>query len=152
QVPAAATVAKQLAGDTDPAVRVEAALTRGEAAQIRSALLDALGHGAANDVHLRYEAAWHLARHADQAAFNQLLQADTVDLRLAGLIALDVACYENFTSKAVALDILARNLCEPAHLEDAEHLVTLARLNWDKALVPGLEKLLARADTPGPAT
>jgi putative membrane-bound dehydrogenase-like protein len=150
QVPTAADVARQLAGDTDPAVRLEAALAREESAQVRDSLLDALQHGTADDVHLRYEAAWHLARHADRDTFARLLQAEKAEIRFAGLIALDVACYEGFASKPDALDTLARRLGEPSHPEDLEHLLTLARLNWDRSIVPGLEKLLSRPETTAP--
>src|SRR6185437_7166059 len=34
--------------------------------------------------------------------------------------------------------------------DDVAHLLTLARLNWDKSLAPGVETLLARAETPAP--
>ena len=152
QVPAAADVARQLASDPDPAVRVEAALARGEPAQIRTALLDALHHGAAGDVHLRYEAAWHLARHAQGDTFAGLLKEESSDLRLAGLIALDVACFENFPSRTQALETVARALGEESRAEDLDHLLTLARLNWDATLTPGLVKLLTRTDVSVSAT
>ncbi len=79
---------------------MEATLARAEPAQVRAALLDALRHGAAADAHLRYESAWHLARHAEGDTFAGLLKEESSDLRLAGLIALDVACYEGFPSRA----------------------------------------------------
>jgi putative heme-binding domain-containing protein len=145
-------VAARLSGDDDPAVRVAAALAREEPAQIRAALIDALRHGAAGDPHLRYKAAWNLARHATAATFTDLLGDKNADLRLAGLIAVDVACYEGYPSKADALTILGRALGEPAHPEDLDHLLTLVRLNWDKSLTPGVQRLLARTDTPGVTT
>src|SRR5262249_1543828 len=51
--------------DPDPAVRLEVALSKPVAAKTRDALVNTLTKGAASDVHLRYEAAWHLAKHAD---------------------------------------------------------------------------------------
>jgi putative membrane-bound dehydrogenase-like protein len=151
QVPAAAEVAKQLAKDDDPAVRVAAALARAESDQVRVALRDALAHGAAADVHLRYEAAWHLAKHADKDAFADLLRAKDANLRLAGLIALDAACYENFPTKADALRTLAEALADPKST-DLDHLLTLARMNWDKSLTPSLEALLKRGETASAVT
>lgn len=149
QVPGSADVAKRLAKDEDVAVLVAAAQARGEAAEIRSSLRDALTRGAAADLHLRYEAAWHLAKHADREAFLSLLNAEDKNVRLAGLIALDVACFEALPSKDAALAILAQQLENPRP-DDVEHLFTLARMNWDKSLAPGVEKLLARAETPAP--
>ena len=148
-VPGTADIAKACAEDADPAVRLEAALSRGEKDR-GAALVDALKHGAAGDAHLRYEAAWHLARYADNATWAELLKAESSDLRLAGLIAVDVACYENLPTKEVALAVLTRELAEPSNAADRDHLLTLAKINWDKALVPGLEKLLAKQETPAP--
>ncbi len=64
----------------------------------------AAGAGAAADEHLRYEAAWHLAKHANLDVFSKLLASEDADVRLAGLIAIDVACYENFPTKKAALE------------------------------------------------
>jgi len=141
-----AEVVKLLAKDEDPAVRVEAALARQQPEQIRLALLDALAHGAAKDAHLRYEAAWHLAKTADAATFTQLLASADADVRLTGLIALDIACFEAFSSKEAALETLAKGLQDPTS-RDLDLLLTLAQLNWDKALVTAVEKLASRADT-----
>lgn len=147
QVSLAGAAASKLSKDADPAVRVEAALTLSAPAEIRAALVDALNHGAAKDEHLRYEAAWHLAMNADRAAFTQLLQADAADVRLAGLIALDVACYENFSTKSVALEALGQALADPGKLDHAL-LLTVAHLNGDASLAPALGKLAARSDLP----
>src|SRR5262249_41242892 len=87
---------RELSKDKGPAVRLEAARCRKSVEDVRAGLLDALEVGAANDSHLRYEAAWHLARVADAATFRKLLGHTEPNLRLAGLIALDVACYEKF--------------------------------------------------------
>ena len=38
----------------------------------RAALVDALDHGAAGDDHLRYEAAWHLAKNGDGRTFAEI--------------------------------------------------------------------------------
>jgi putative membrane-bound dehydrogenase-like protein len=151
-VPGTVEVAKKLSSDADPAVRVAAALAVEAPEQVRAALLDALRTGAAGDPHLRYEAVWHLAKHAQADTFTDLIKSDKADLRLAGLIALDVACYEGYPSKGDAQAVLARALSEVPHAEDIDHLLTLARINWDKSLTPGVEKLLARTDTPAATT
>src|SRR5262249_27667395 len=143
----AGAVARRLVKDSDPAVRVEAALALPSPAEIRSALLDALTRGAAGDPHLRYEAAWHLAKHADAEALRQLFASDDADVRLAGLIAIDVACFEEFPTRKMALAALGKALGEPGKLDHAL-LLTLAGLNGDASLVPALEKLVAREDVP----
>jgi putative membrane-bound dehydrogenase-like protein len=137
--------------EKDPAVQVMAALDHPQsAASIPIALTKALVNGAARDVHLRYEAAWHLARHADEEAITTLLRSDDADVRLAGLIAIDVACYENFPSKKAALAALGKALENPGKL-DPHLLLTVAKLDGDASTVPALEKLIAREDLP-PAT
>ena len=73
QLPQAVGIARTLAGDSDAAVRVEAALALRDSQQICAALIDALRAGAAEDAHLRYEAAWHLGRNATGSTFEQLL-------------------------------------------------------------------------------
>jgi hypothetical protein len=148
-LPAAGTVARELRSDGSTAVRLEAALALPKSEQV-AALLEVLQHGAARDAHLRYEAAWHLARHADSATFTSLL-AGTEEERLAGLIALDVACYEDLPSKPAALEVLARALEEPGKT-DPDLLLTLAQLNGDKAVLAVLEKLVMRPDLPPAVT
>jgi putative membrane-bound dehydrogenase-like protein len=138
---------RRLVKDRDPTVRVEAALALSSPTEIRSVLLDALTHGAAGDQFLRYEAAWHLARHADADAFARLFAAEDADVRLAGLIAIDVACYENFATKKTALAALGKALADPGKL-DHGLLLTLMQLDGDASLVPALEKLVAREDLP----
>ncbi len=151
KLPPAVALANQLGKDSEPAVRVEAALALTEPAQIRTALIDALKHGAADAIHLRYEAAWHLARQADSATFTQLLAAPEESLRLAGLIALDVACYEDFSSKPAALEVLAASLQDAGRVPSTD-LLTVARLNADPKVVAALEKLVARTDVPAAVT
>src|SRR5581483_4822103 len=88
--------------EKDPAVLLEAALGsaalfafpgdagfKGDPARRCRELTDVLMKGAAKDPHLRYEAAWHLARHADEGVFTQLLtynqglvDANNADVRL----------------------------------------------------------------------
>src|SRR5439155_27339627 len=97
--------------------------------------------------YLRYEAAWHLAKHADAETFEKLLASEDEAMRLAGLIAIDVACYESFPSKPVALAALARALQSPGKLDHAL-LLALAQFDGDATLVPALEKLVARDDVP----
>lgn len=133
--------------EKDPAVRVVLArLFDGE--KRRDALLAALRDGAAKDVHLRYEAAWHLAPLADEKVLSGLLGSDDDDLRLAGLIAIDVAIYENHSTKAAALATLGGAL---ASGRDVDHLMTLVRLNADPSLVPAVSKLFDRPSLPAGA-
>jgi len=151
RLPGAAEVAQQLLDDGSSAVRLEAALTLPKPDRIAEALLDVLRHGAARDVHLRYEAAWHLAHHAGAATFKHLLQQSSEEERLAGLIALDVACFEDLPSKPAALEVLAGALEKPGKL-DPELLLTLAQLNGDKVVLAVLEKLVVRPDLPAAVT
>jgi putative heme-binding domain-containing protein len=134
-------------GEKDPAVTVAKALVYSDPLWTVSALDRALANGAAADAHLRYEAAWHLAQHADEKALTKLLTADNADVRLAGLIAVDVACYENFPTRKAALLALSRALENPGKL-DQELLLTVARLDGDATIVPALGKLIARTDLP----
>jgi quinoprotein glucose dehydrogenase len=151
KLPPAADVAKQLAGDAEPAVRVEAALARPTPDQIVAALTDALDHGAAADDHLRYEAAWHLAKNGDGRTFAGLIASANESVRLAGLIAIDIACHEGFASKAAALETLAKALDQPGRA-DPEQLLMLAHLNGDKTVIAAVEKLAARTDQPAAVT
>jgi putative heme-binding domain-containing protein len=144
-------VARELGKDDDPAVQVEAALALGDATEVRRALLAALEAGAAKDDHLRYEGAWHLARHADETTLSRLLSSKDENIRLAGLIAVDVACFEGFSSKPVALAALKRLLGEPDK-SDLDLLLTLARMNRDGSLAPVVQKLLSRSDAPAATT
>ena len=52
------------------------------------------------------------ARHS-----NNCCHPTDADVRLAGLIAIDVACYENFPTKKIALDALAKALENPGKLD-----------------------------------
>jgi putative heme-binding domain-containing protein len=147
QAPNAAEIASKLANDPDPAVRVTAALAAAKPQAVGERLIDALRHGAAKDSHLRYEVAWHLAKVADEATLLNLL-ADTDDNQnLAGLIAIDVACYENLPTKKAALAALAKALTTPSKL-DLTLALQVAQLNGDASLAPALEKLVARQDVP----
>jgi len=149
KLPTAAALAKGLAKDAAPAVRLEAALTHTDPALVRTALLDVLRSPAASDAHLRYEAAWNLAKQADAAAFAQLLNSSEEAQRLAGLIALDLACYEDLPSKPAALATLARAITAPEG-KDHDLLLTLAQYHGDKDVLTAVEKLLARPDvSPG---
>jgi putative membrane-bound dehydrogenase-like protein len=147
----AAGLAARLARDDDPAVRLEAALARKESAEVRNALSDALSHGAAQDPHLRYEAAWHLAKHSDAGAFAKLLASDDEGVRLAGMIAIDVACFENFSTKPLALAALGNALDASGKL-DVSLLLKLVQLDGDASTLPRLAKLIARDDLPGAIT
>lgn len=138
--------AEKLRNDDEAAVRIEAGLAYTDPSQMRATLIGALKAGAAKDAHLRYEAAWHLAKHADEAVFAELLGSKDPQVRLAGLIALDVACFENFTSKTTALKSLANSISNFKESPESEHLLTLANLNSEKAILIALEKLALRTD------
>ena len=137
--------------DSDPAVRLQAATMLGDDAVRRTALLDVLKSGAAADAHLRYSAAWQLAKVADAAALRTLVRSDDANLRLAGLIAVDVACYESLATKDAALVVLSELLADPAP-GDWDLPLTLARLNKAPQLSAALEKLGAREDVPADVT
>ncbi len=139
----ASDMAMSLAKDADPAVRVEAAITLTDS----TSLLDALASGAAKNEHLRYEAAWHLAKHGDAAAFSKALASDDADVRLAGMIAVDVACFEEFKSKPAALIALGKTLENPGKI-DPTLLLMLVQLDGDKSIVPSLEKFIGREELP----
>ncbi len=147
QVPAAAEFAQKLAKDPDPAVRVAAALALGKPQAISERLIDALRTGAAKDAHLRYEAAWHLAKHADEASLSALLADADENINLAGLIAIDVACYDNLPTKKAALAALGKSLNAPGKL-DLTLALQVAQLNGDASLAPALTQLVARQDVP----
>jgi putative membrane-bound dehydrogenase-like protein len=142
---------KTLEKEKDAAVLVELAVVSDRIfrnnAGAPAGLVHALTNGAAADVHLRYEAAWHLASHVDEKAITQLLTSDDANVRLAGLIAIDVACYENFPTKKFALEALAKALENPGKL-DHQLLLMVAQLDGDASIVPALEKLIARDDLP----
>jgi len=145
QSPNAKEIAASLEKDSDPAVRVAAALGLEDPARVRSALIAALRAGADEDEHLRYEAAWHLASLADAETLRALLANDKPEIRRAGLIALDVALYEDRPSRSAAVEVLGEALQTPG-LVEWDQLQTIAGLNADPRLVPALEKILARHD------
>jgi putative membrane-bound dehydrogenase-like protein len=144
-------LARSLGRDGDPAVRLEAAKSRSRPADACAALIDALTHGAAADAHLRYEAGWHLAKVAETNTFATLFASDDEGVRLAGLIAIDVACHENFPPKTTALATLAKALENPGKL-DLGLLLDLAQMHGDRSVFPALEKLLVRNDLPAATT
>jgi putative membrane-bound dehydrogenase-like protein len=136
-------LAQKLVNDPDPAVRVEAAIALASPQALRAALRD----GAARDAHLRYQAAWHLAQHTDESALYKLLADTDADMNLAGLIAIDVACYENQPTKKAALAALGKALTAPGKL-DLNLALQVAQLNGDASLAPALTQLVARQDVP----
>lgn len=144
-------VATSLANDADLSVRLEAAEALSDPAAKRAALVAVLKAGVAEDLHLRYEAAWQLAKVLDAESVRAMATASDPNLRLAGMIALDVACYENLPTKPAAVEVLAELIANPAP-GDWEHPLTLARLTNDAKLLPALEKLGAREDVPADVT
>jgi putative heme-binding domain-containing protein len=144
---AAAAVVAALADEKDPAVRVEAGLAEATPEKKRAALAAALKEGAAADQHLRYEAAWHLARVMDEETLLGLVLSSDENVRLAGLIAIDIASYEKFETQPIAQAVLARALAEQGGV-DIKLLLMLAKINRNLNLVEALGKLKDRDDVP----
>jgi putative membrane-bound dehydrogenase-like protein len=144
-------LAKTLSHDPDLAVRLEAAITLADRSEKRSAIVGALQAGAAADSHLRYEAAWHLATVLDSASLRSLVRASEENLRLAGLIAIDVSCYENLPARSAAIEVLAELIADPAP-GTWDSPLALARLTNDPLLLPALERLGAREDVTAEVT
>jgi len=143
QVAETDAVAAAAANDPDPAVRLESALARTNGADLRKQLLQVLAGELAGDPHLRYEAASHLARHADDAAFAQLLGSPDANVRLAGLIALDVALYEKTPTAELARKVLHLWIDQPG-AADLGLIVDLAILHPDPSMIPAIQKLLTQ--------
>ena len=137
-------VAGQLAADADPAVRVAAARARLRAEDRVAAALAALESGAALDVHLRYEAASILAPVIDEARLTGLVRHGDPNLRLAGLIAIDLG-------GAAARVVLGRLLTDPGTSEP-ELLLDLAQLHECPEVLEGLRSLVRRSDLPAAVT
>ncbi|MBX9679311.1 MAG: HEAT repeat domain-containing protein [Gemmataceae bacterium] len=149
-LPGAADLAKVLSQDSDPAVRLEAAIARATPEEVRAAMLDALEQGAAKDQHLRYEAAFHLAKNGDEATYAKLLGSEDENLRLAGLIAVDIAGHEDFASRKAGLAALAKAIETPGKL-DLVNALQVIHLVGDASVVPSLGKMLGRDDLPAAA-
>jgi putative membrane-bound dehydrogenase-like protein len=145
--PEAATVAATLQNDTSLAVGLEAAKTLEESRAARAALWNVLKDGAADDPYLCYEAAWHLAKHAEAKTWSQLLASAEGNLRLAVWIGIDIAIFEELPSRAGALTALADSLAL-ADPRDIDIVLDMARANPEKELVPALLALVSRKDVP----
>jgi putative membrane-bound dehydrogenase-like protein len=141
QVARLGEVAESLRKDTDPAVRLQSALVLGTS----PALLDALNNGGAKDVHLRYQTAAALAKVANADELSSLLSSSDPDVRLAGLIAIDVACWESYPTKAAAIAALSQMLTGKGS-DDLVHAIFLVQQHGDKTMLPVLEKLFVRDD------
>lgn len=141
QVPKTEAVAKAMLEDPDPAVQLEAALLHADSNELRLRLRDLFRSAVVEDPHLRYELAWHWAKHADANAFNGFDSVQYPEVRLAGLIALDIALYEGFPAKEHARAALLKYLAEPGKL-DVGLLLDLALLHPDQAMIPSVQKLL----------
>jgi putative membrane-bound dehydrogenase-like protein len=140
-VPQSDAVAKSLLQDSDPAVRLEAILLQHDSKAIHDGLMAFLRSDGAGDPHLRYEAAFHLARHARAETWSDLQRTERVETRLAGLIALDVALYEQYAAKELARQKLIEFMADPGQL-DISLLLDLALLHPDNAMIPSIQKLL----------
>jgi len=117
--PARAILAKALASDPDPAVRVEAALAQTDDAAITTALIAALQSGAAKDRFLRHRTALQVARRADAVALEKLFDSDDADVRLAGLIAADAILYEGSAQRAAVEALIDKRRTAPGKLDQA---------------------------------
>jgi len=137
-------VASQLAGDADPAVRVAAARARVRPEERAAAAVAALKAGAASDVHLRYEAASILAPVIDESTLTSLVRDSDPNLRLAGLIAIDLGA-------AAGRAVLGRSLADPGPTE-TELLLDLAQLHRSPEVLEGLRGLVRRNDLPAGGT
>lgn len=134
--------------DENMEVRVEAATLQSTPSAIAAALVATIEAAAAKEQltpQLRYEAAWNLAKVADEATLKKLVGSKDSEIRLAGLIAIDAACYEKLASKPAALALLGELLQSPGEI-DRGLLFTLTTINPDPANAAALEKLLARED------
>jgi quinoprotein glucose dehydrogenase len=132
-----------LKADPDPAVRLEAAL----ALNGPNAIVDALKNGAARDVHLRYQAAAGLAKTTAVEQLSELLASSDADLRLAGLIAVDVAAYEKYPTTKAALAALGNMLTNPK-ADSLDLAIFLVQQHGDASTLPVLEKVILREDLP----
>jgi quinoprotein glucose dehydrogenase len=135
------------AKDPDAGVRLEAAVTL----QLPEAIINAVKSGAASDQFLRYQAASNLARNCSLDNFMDLLGREEPDVRSTGLIAVDVACYENTPAKKAALAALSNIITDPGKL-DTNHILFLVQQHGDASLLPTLEKFILREDIPAAAT
>lgn len=135
------------AKDSDPAVRLAAATLVGDSSQRSKVVVDAIAAGAGEDQHLRYEAASLLARCCDKTQLAALIRSEHENLRLIGLIAIDVACFDGTEVKPAALEVLAELLAQ-AGANDWDLILTLAEMNADAKLLPAVSKLVSREDVP----
>ncbi len=142
-----AALAAMKVSDSDPAVRLESAISLGESAKTRDALAALLATDAADDAHLRYEAAWHLAHHASDQTIAALLHSKKAESQLAGLLTIDIALYEKTPAAPAALTALAAAFEAPGDL-DVDHLITVVRMNPSPEIAPAMLKLAQREDVP----
>ena len=125
---------RTLLDDPDPAVQLEVALAFPIADRC-DAVVQALQNGAATIRRLRFAGALEIARFGEAVHFAALLGADSPELRLAGLIALDEAFYENSKGfeapERTARQVLSQFMAWPGKLDEAD-LLELAR-RWPHA-------------------
>ena len=81
----------------------------------------------------------------------ELLQSNDANLRLAGLIAVDVAAYENHPTKKDALAALAKMLRTHKD-DDLAYAIFLVQQHGDASMLPDLEKVALRDDLPTAVT
>ncbi len=102
---------EQLVDDPHPAVQLEAAMGLPTPADQLRGVAKSLRAGAASLPRLRYRAALEVARLGDQADFESLLTDTDAGVRLAGLIALDEALYEDVrtdSARAALIELIER--------------------------------------------
>lgn len=134
-------VARELEKDPDLAVRLEAIVSQPDQSAVRTGLTKWLKTDGADDPHLRYEAARHFAKHADEDAFQQIMAAESKNQLLAGLIAIDIALYEQLPTKDLAKKALLDVFSHPEKF-DITLLIDLATLHPDPAMIPTVQKYL----------
>ncbi len=133
---------RKLLGDPDPAVQMEAALGFRNAAAHCTALVQAVGSGAAKVRRLRFMAALEIARYGQEEHFAALLTAADPDVQLAGLIALDEAFYDSSKGFKVPLAGAEQRLAEldqsigllRTRLESEDPQQLAARRKWEATM------------------
>jgi putative membrane-bound dehydrogenase-like protein len=145
--PNAARIAAGLQQDPNLSVRSEAARSLGSPAAVCMAMFGILQAGGAEDSHLRYECAWHIAKNADARVLDRLLASRDPNVQLSGRVAIDIVRYDNFATQPLAIEALRKRL-EVASADELEPLLALARDYGDASLVPALVKIAGRTDLP----
>ncbi len=140
-------IAKLVIEDKDPAVALQAALLLSDPEQRLLRLRDLFHSEATTDPHLRYELAWHWAKDSKADKPWALDRVKFPEMRLTGLIAMDIAIYEGFSSKDQARQKLLKYLAAPGELE-INLVLDLATMHPEAAMIPAVQKLLEQPKLP----